>query len=365
MVDYGDSRTDYYDFLLVDPMTLQETGETVQTRTNAGNITFATSADNRYSAQFKFAQTLNTNRLVRVKHVVETASAQESETLGTFFLDGTTISADKKLLEVSCDGYSTLYRFTQDTLAQDFSRPKGYNVVQEVKELIEADGGIMRTLPGVNTEQLHTIDVWWEVGTNRASVLEQIAGWTNAVLDVDGNGYVTWGPYLDPMQRAVEYTFEDGINCVYLPGVDISDTRADAVNRVVAHFSRETKQDDPSKDNYDPYPLSDSVFVDLPDYDAYSYRVIGRRKTYDMDVSEPCSHDDLIAQATRYLYEHSGNVTYYQIEHLGVCNLRPGARVHYINSNDFEERIDCDCVVEEISMTLDKLCRCKTKLRRL
>ena len=129
----------------------------------------------------------------------------------------------------------------------------------------------------------------------------------------------------------MKYTFEAGSNCVYVPGVDISDTSADAVNRVLAYFSRSSKQDDPEKDNYDPYPLTDSVWVDLPEGHKFSYERIGRRRSYVMKLTEPCSHEELTAKAKRYLDENCGSVQYYEIEHVSIPTLRTGDVVRYIN----------------------------------
>ena len=359
MMDYGATRTDYYSYFLCDPITLTETGEQVDVVQDSGNVTYALDSDNYYSAKVTLHNTTIENKLLKIKHVVMVGDETDSETLGTFFVDGSSASAARGLVSRSVNCYSTLYRFTQDVLARDFSRPAGYNIVQEVRELIEADGGRLRVLPGVDTSRTHTIPIWFEVGTNRASVLEQIAAWTSCELGVDENGYITWGPYLAPEEKELSYTFEDGVNCVYVAGFDLEDTRSDAVNRVVAHFSRETKQTD------DPYPLSDSVYVDLPDTHPYSYKVLGRRKTYDMDVSDPCSHDDLMAQALRYLDEHKGSTQYYTIQHVGVPRLRPGQKVRYINRLDATLPLDMECIIEEMSMDLGKLNMCKTKLRMI
>lgn len=356
-MQYGRSRYDSYTFALVDPWTLCETGEIIETVEDTGNITWGSGTDNRVSASITVYGAYSGTNLIRIKHLVRVDEEEEFETLGTFFNDGSSADAIMGNVTMKLDCYSTLYRFTQDVLETDFSRPVGTVVVDEVRDLVEGNDGLLRVLPGVDTSQTHTLPMWWEVGTNRASILESLAEWTNCVLDVDEDGYITWGPYVEPMLRPLSYTFENGLNCVYLDGITIEDTHADAVNRVVAHFSRQSKNDD------DTLPLSDSVYVDLPESHPYSYRVIGRHKTYDLKVSDPCSHEDLTAQAQRYLDEHSGSTTYYEIQHVGVTGLRPGQRVRYINRSDTGSYIDTFCIVEEVSMDLGKNCLCDTKLR--
>lgn len=357
MLDYGQSRTDAYSYCLVNPFTLQETGEMLEGIEGDGNITFGTDTDNGYSASLTVMGSQTVNQLVRIKHTVTLDDgSQDAETLGTFFVDGTSSTWRRGIVTQSLQCYSTMYRLSQDVLESDFTRPAGYNIVQEVQELVEADGGLLRVLPGVETGREHTIDIWFDVGTNKKSVLDQIGSWTSCEVGVDDEGYITWGPYVAPLDRAVTYTFVNGQNCVYEPGMDLDDTRSDAVNRVVAHFSRESKASD------DPYGLADSVVVDLPDTEPYSYRVIGRHKTYDLEVSEPCTHDELTAQALRYLDSHKGSNTYIQISHVGIPRLRAGDVVRYINYEDGEQMVDRICMVDQISMTLGKLCMCSTKL---
>lgn len=357
MIDYGRSRTDTYSCHMVNPFTLQETGEMLDIVDGEGSVDYGNDTDNGCSASLTVVGRGTYNQLVRIKHVVTFEDgSQDAETLGTFFVDGTSSTCSRGITTSKLQCYSTMYRLSQDVLETDFARPAGYNIVTEVQELAETDGGIVRVLSGVNTGQKHTVDIWFDIGTNKKSVLDQIASWTNCELGVDDDGYLTWGPYVAPADRALTYTFVNGENCVYEPGMDLDDTRSDAVNRVVAHFSRESKQSD------DPYALSDSVVVDLADTEPYSYKVIGRHKTYDLDVSDPCSHDDLMAQALRYLDSHKGSNEYIQISHVGVPRLRAGNVVRYINYDDGDEPVDRICMVDQISMRLGKLNMCDTKL---
>ena len=191
--------------------------------------------------------------------------------------------------------------------------------------------------------------------------------WTGCEYGVDEDGYITWGKYIDPINRPLAYVFEDGENCVYKSGYQLDYGADDAYNRVVAHFARQSKQDDPSKDNYDPYPLSDSVYVDLPATHPYSYERLGRRKAFDLKVSDPCDHASLTAMAQRKLNEVSSSEPMLVIEHVSVPGLREGNLVQYINSTDPQmvPLYSVYAIVEEIQMELGRGCMCKTKLRCL
>lgn len=361
MTDWGASgRSDVFSFHLVDPFTLQETGEVIDMPEGTSTITWRWDATNRVSASLHLANATHDNKLVRVKQATTFADGeQHARTLGTFFVDGSSASALYGSVDRTVQGYSLLYRYTNDVLARDFARVAGTVIVDEVRDLVEIDGGNLRILPGVNTEQKHTIDIWFEVGTNRYDVLSTIARWTNCEIGIDPDGYVTWGPYETPESKAVSYTFEDGENCTYVAGFTLDDTGYEGINRVVAYFSRDSKQDD------DPYPLSDSVFVDLDASEAYSYERIGVRKSYLLSASEPCSHEELEAQAHRELFARKGGSKYITIAHVGIPDVTIGGVVRYINSRDASVPMDRTCLVEEISMTLKPGAPCKTKLRLL
>lgn len=361
MTDWGASgRRDEYSLHLVDPFSLMETGEVVDMIQGTGNITWRRDAENIVSASLHLANATHDDKLVRVKQATTFPNGeQHARTLGTFFVDGSSASALYGSVDRTVQGYSLLYRYTNDVLARDFARTAGTVIVDEVRDLVEIDGGNLRILPGVNQSQQHTIDIWFEVGTNRYDVLTTIARWTNCELGIDENGYVTWGPYTAPESKAIDYTFEDGANCTYKPGFDLEDTGYESINRVVAYFSRDSKQDD------DPYPLSDSVYVDLDASEAYSYERIGVRKSYLLSASEPCSHEELTAQAQRELFDRKGGVKYITIEHVGIPDVQVGSVVRYINGTDASVPMDRRCLVEEISMDLDNGAMCTTKLRLL
>lgn len=361
MTDWGMSgRVDSYSFSLVDPFSLVETGEKIDAEEGASTITWGVGTENVCSASLSLVGEDLGNRLVRVSHgILLPTGEQYQEVLGTFFVNSSRSKAVNKSVRQTCDSYSTLWRFTQDVLSTDIYKPRGYVVVDEAREIIEADGGKLVVMPGAHAEATHTMNVWWTIGTNKGDLLTNLANWTGNEIGVNDLGFITWSPYIPPETRPVSYSFEDGVNCVYKSGYELDDNRSDAVNRVVAYFS----SNEPQKDETPLYPYSDSVTVDLPDYHPFSYSSIGRRATYALNVSQPCSHSELESQATRYLYEHCGAQRFVTIENVGIPGLRVGQKVHYRNMHDSEEGVDGDYIVDQISMTLGPGAMCQTKLR--
>ena len=359
MTDWGASgRIDTFSLHEVDPFSLQETGNVIDSVDGEGSITWGTGTDNICSATLKVHGKVNRGKLIRVKHAINFPDGSSfGETLATLFIDQVTTKTTYGDYVLDLDCFSTLVRYTDDQTVQDFVRDIGTPVIDEVTYIVTVDGGHLRVLPGVDKTRKHTVPIWFPAGTNRAQLLNTLAGWTGNELGVDENGYVTWGPFQPYAARPVMYTFEDGANCTYLSGVDVTSTSSKAVNRVAARFSRETKDDS------DPYPLSDFAHVDLPASYPYSNQRIGRIKAHDLGNVDPCTHDELVAQCERYLYQNYGAVSYYEFQHVGIPGLKPGQRVRYVNSTDFPEPIDVTGIIEEISMSLNPGCMCKTKIR--
>ena len=322
MADWGASgRVDSYEFRLVDPFTLQETGETVSTIEGESQLSFNYYGDNIATGTI-VTDADDIGKLVRVYHTASVGGEEATEVLGTVFADSSTATAKHRSV---------------------------------------------RTLPSLRDEasRTHTVDIWFEIGTNKGEALRTICGWCGWELGVDPYGYVTVGAYTAPQDKAISYEFEDGESCTYAAGYDFSNTNAKAVNRCIAYFSRTSKQDDPDKDNYDPWPLSDSTFVDLPERSPFSYQRTGRHRTYVLKVGDACSHDDLVAQAQRYLDENSGAYYSFQIEHAGIPGLWVGDVVRYVNRRDGSKDIDLRLQVAEMQMTLGPGCMCKTTLREV
>ena len=362
-VDWGaPGRVDGYWFALVDPFTLQEV-DTIQLDESASSVTWSYSSENMGQATLDLAEGNyfhdGRQMMVRVVHSATIGDFVGSWYMGTFFVANVANNALHHHAHRKLTCYGPLYRFTQDVLEADWVRHKGDNVVEGIRWLVESNGGKLRVDTGVDTSSVHTHDFINVAGFNKGELLRTFAGWIGCEITCDYTGEIVLRPYESPYTKAPVYTFEDGENCVYLPGVNWEVNREEPINRVVAYFSREKKQDD------DPYPLSDSVSVDVPDSDGFSYRNSGRHRTQVIQVTEPCDHATLTAQAQRALDQRSAGEMCITIEHANVPFLQVGDCVRYINSHDdTNPNLVSTGIIEEMSVqSLGPFCMTKTKLK--
>ena len=335
--------------------------------------------DNFYSANISSLDPISLDRCIRLKHSIECDGEIREEVLGTFFVDTKPETALRKQITRKASCYSTLWRVMDDTLRSDFYRAYGENVVEAIEFIAQADGGLSRRGTNCATHRTFGRDIFFPLGDNKGRTMQTIAGWINNIVLPDPYGYLTIQEIPDPTTAAVEYVFEEGENCVYLPGATLDDTHADGYNRVIASWSRASVPKTARKDengNYvkdsdgntiydedDNFGLSGNVCVQLPATHPFSFERIGRNKTYHLKLTEPCSYADLESQALAFLNDHCGSTDYIEIEHLGVPGLRPYAVVMYRNNTDFEEPIVKRCQIVEMDMKLSYGCRTKTKMK--
>ena len=375
MVDWGaPGRVDWFTARTVDPFTLTEIDD-VYIEESASSVTYSYTSENHSEATIKLAEgdylgkseTVlqgTQQRMMRLYHHVSVGSFSNSYCMGTFFVANVTNNSlyGRQQRNLSC--YGPMYRFTQDYMAEDFVRSAGTNCVDNMRFIIEKHGGKLVLESDVDATRTHTRDVQIPVGFNLGEALNIYAGWIGCELVSGDDGTIVLRRYVPPRDRSPVYEFDEGSNCVYLPGIEFEVNRDDPINRVIAYFSREKKQDDPSKDNYDPYPLSDSCHVELNDANTFSYRNCGRYRTQVIQVSEPCSHEDLVAQAQRALDESSASILYLNIEHASIPWLRAGDCVRYVNNIDQGHPNVTTAIIEEMSLQgLGPMQTCKTKLR--
>lgn len=361
-VDWGASgRTDSYSFALVDPFTLGEVG-TMEAEESASSITYSYTSENHMQASLDVAlgdyMQDGYHRMVRVYHDVTVGGFSGRYSMGTFFVENVSNSALNGMERRKLSCYGPMWRYTQDVLARDFVRHVGDNVVDCIRDIIQYDGGKLSIGDGVDTSRTHTREIFFSVGYNRADTLNMYASWINCEIVSGYDGTIVLRGYTPPGDRLPIYTFENGANCVYLPGADVTTNRDEPINRVVAYFSRESKPDD------DPYPLSDSCYINVPESHPFSFERCGRRRTEVMQVSDPCDHETLVAQAQRRLDEGSAEITYVEIEHANVPFLKVGDCVRYVNGVDFKQGYETTAIIEEMSVqSLGPMCMTKTKLR--
>ena len=351
MRDYAQSgRNDHYTAFLVDPFTLNETGETIQLQDGSSSLTWNLYGDNILSGSLSMLNSTNNKKLVRIKHTMTFPDGEtETETLGTLFINNTGFNAKYKLITRNLDCYSTYWRFTQDSTMMDFFRPEGYNVVQAIRDIVEVDGGLLRVMPGVDVDRCFGNDIWFERKTVRSTVINTMAGWINAEVTIDPDGYIVLQPYVTPNQKPIKYTFESGYNCTYISVLDYEENLDGCYNRCVVAWSTSES--------------SNVIFEDLPASDPYSYESIGRKVTNYIDLTEETSEEDMRAMALDFLDRNHTSIEYVEIEAVYNPALKVGNVVRYINDTDYPTVVSLKCMITQIDMTLGNGCMCKIKMK--
>ena len=348
--DWGASgRTDEYSFFRVDPYTLANIEE-IDVDAENSSITWGLDTDNRVSATLHVLNDVVKDSMVRIVHTVEADGDTSTRTLATLFPETNGTSSTFGTADRAINCYGALWRHSHDYLRTDHAYGPGDNCIGVIKEIVEADGGQLYVHGDAPVERTHTKDLFWGVGTNKLEMIETIAGWIDAEIGVTPDGMVSVRAYVPPGRKPVSFEFVEGANCLYEPGIEWEDTRDDAINRVIAFYSTDEE--------------SDTACADLDPGHPYSAERIGRKKTYVMELSEPCTHEELVAKATNYLNEHAGSQVYIEITHAGVPGLECGQVVTYTNSIDYPDPISARFLVTEMSIdSLGPGCMTRTKMR--
>lgn len=336
MTDWAASgREDTYRCTLVDPFTLQDLRE-VEIDADACDFSRGYYTDNKTQATVVLAagadyRTSDVDRMVRVRQRTRIGDYDEERVLFTCFVKDAEFSEDEGEVARTLACYGPLLRYTEDCLVDDFQRCAGDNVVQSIRDLVEERGGMLSVSPDVDQSQVHTITYTpFEMGTAVSEAMNTIAGWIDCEIGDTPWGEVRLGPYQLPRDKGSRYTFEDGGNCVCLPGLTRTDNRGDRCNRAVMYYSRDSKQSDPSQDGYDPYPLFARADAQLAETSPFSWARCGRWRSYVEKVSEACSQESLQAKADRYVEENSQGIEYIEVSAANVPAVDVGCCVDFI-----------------------------------
>lgn len=349
MTDFGQSgRINTYGFYLVEPLTLRETGETLAVESGSGTITWDYLSDNKVSASFNVCEPITRDCLIRVKQLTQVGDEEFQTTLGTFFVDKMPQSSKYGLVKRKVNGYSYLWKYTQDVLSQDHFWPKGFKCWDAIREIVEWDSGHLTVSAGVDINRGFGQPIFFGVGTNRYKVISDIASWINCQIDVDPDGYIVLEPRFNPAYLSESYTFTPE-NCTYMSGIELDDLQGDAVNRVVVYYSNQDG--------------SGSATADLPSEHPFSFSHIGRRASMVEQVQDVLSKEELYNLAQQRLAENSVWDTRYEIQHVYIPGLTGGKTIRYINPYDYEREIDDHCIIEQMDMKLTPGAVCTTKLK--
>jgi len=363
LTDWGASgRRDTYSFDLVDPFTLAKTG-TLDAEPSACSLTWAYDSDNIVSGKVTEVNSDfrldGRDMLVRVNHHCECDGEVIDEALATMFVDNLDRTSRYRMTKRDLSLYGTLWRLSRDYLPSDFARAKGANVIDAIKSLVNTAGGRFSISQDAPTSRTFGANIGFPIASNRMEAIVTMAGWIGCEIGTNPRGWVTIAPYVDPAKRSVAYTFTDGENCTYKPGIDWDNKRSEPVNRVIAYFTRERKPSDEDAS----IPLSARCMVDLPEEYEFSYGRSGRYRTEVLRVSDYCTQAELESRAWSYLYANCGGPTSILVEHPRIPGVEVGAVVDYRNSVDDPDPVSVRCLVTQQS--IDRLgpgCMTQSKL---
>lgn len=358
MTDWAQSgRRDRYRFFAVDPFSLMELQE-IDCIPSECSITWGYYTDNKANADITVAEdsfAAMHGRLVRVTHTVTLpGGAEETETLGTFFVESAekTTGAEFPTRRLNC--YSTMWRMSKSALTSDHIWRAGDYCLAGLTRLMEGGGATVVPLEGADATRTHTMDGRFGVGDNRLQCATRYAGWCGWQIGVDDYGRQTIGAYVAPANRAPKTSFESGRNCVYLPSIKETGT-GELYNEVVALWSR---QSDPG----DNLGLSGSAYTSLDSANPMAYENCGARLTGVLKLAEPCTAAELRSRADEYLAQHDASIRYLEIEHVGIPHLRAGDTVLYSNEAAGDANLLCEITQMDVS-SLGPLMLTKSKLK--
>ncbi len=345
MTDWAASgRKDTFTCNLVNPFSLQDGREVAITGSKC-SLSWGYYTDNKLSGKIVLAEGDDfvqgeVAQMVRIRQKTELQGQTLERVLATMFVKSAELSISQGVKTRTLTCYGPLYRYTQDELIDDFQCVAGANIVQELSSLCTDRGGMVSVEPGVDRQMAHTVTTApFDLGTTVMSVLNTIAGWSDLEIGFTPWGQTRIGSYVLPSDKGVSYRYEEGRNCVRLPGVTHSDNRGDdRYNRVLAYFSRE--------DADDAYPLADSATAILGDGNPFSYARTGRWASHVEKVTEPCDHASLATKAQRVLEDNSGGIEYVEIEAVDVHPVAAGCAVEYV-----EDGAVMKCLVTQVETT--------------
>ena len=344
MTDWAKSgRVDTFSCHLVNPFSLSDVRE-VAIDGSKCSLSWGYYTDNRVSGKIVLAKGEDFEegevaQMVRLRQTTKVDGQVFSRILATMFVKSAELNIEGGVKTRTLNCYGTLYRFTQDELIDDFQCVSGANIIGEMSAFVTDRGGSVYVDPDVDKTRVHSVTTGlFELGSTISSCMNTIAGWANLEVSDTPYGEVRISNYILPANKGVAYTYREGSSCVRLPGITHSDNRGNSrYNRVLAYFSRESKQDD------DPYPLTDRAVATLGEGSPYSYQRCGRWCSHVEKVTDPCSHDDLKLKAQRILGENSGSIEYIEIEAIDVHDVTAGCCVNYV-----EDGSTVKCLVTQI-----------------
>lgn len=340
MVDWAASdRTERLRYELVDPFTLEDINKTIECDDASTSITCDCYGSCVMSASATAVDSTNVvdgyAKGVRIVQEIFVDGERRDRTIGTFLVDSAPSRSENGRTTRRMQLYAPMVRLSENSFTDDFSRDVGYSVVQEIREIVESEGCLLRVMPGVDESVKHTQPSFFEIGSAKADAIRQLAGWIGCRIGVDANGYVTLAPARDLSKASPSYVFEAGENCIYTPGFDWSDGGRDVLNRVVLYYTSDAG--------------TLRAYAELPDEAPFSRARTGRNRSSAQSVTEQPSGADLAELAKRALSDGSAALATIEITAAQNPTLAVGDVVRFVD--EIDARIDVLAMVEKIDTT--------------
>lgn len=189
----------------------------------------------------------------------------------------------------------------EDLVAGTYALNTGTNVVDAIRQVIDDAGETNHSIspdPRVLTGPLT-----WQAGTSRLVIVQDLLKLINfAPLSVDGWGAYVGTPYVDPKDRAVSRTFEEGLSSIHLPTFQVTRDVASTPNRLIGVASTSGAGLVVTADNDDP---------DSPYSITARNRVIARSEDFEAVNLETLAAlvarrmRELMAPASVVVFEHA------------------------------------------------------------
>ncbi|MDR3052864.1 MAG: hypothetical protein LBU48_03250 [Coriobacteriales bacterium] len=231
------NREDICYGVLVDPVNLDKEFE----RVDIGEFSISSNyyTDERVSGQISPPPSFRPvgNRLLRIYMESTAQNGERAKTeLGTFFMrrTQTTLSKGAKVRDIEL--HSTIWKYVNDWCLADYLWPAGTDALAALMSQRNKTIGTIDDIRGVKPVRLRE-PVAWQSGTNALKIANWFADYLGAeALNVDTHGRIFITPYILPDKRPVVWTFEDGVNCMYVDEYIVDSNEDDIPNYVAINL---------------------------------------------------------------------------------------------------------------------------------
>lgn len=227
-------RIDTFEFEILSPNNYEKTIGYL-TGVKGGRLNFGYDTDLKVSGSLDISSSEYIDScIVRVHYKPRLSTSQSKDIiLATCFAYTGNMKFDKGRYTGSIELVSTLARYTDDVLQQNFTIGKNKTYKNELKRLFkrEATGGKYKFGSNVSDKKCTSAKLF-EHNKSPMEVIQAVAKGLDARVDVDPNGTMVFEKYFAPSKRSCAYELPTGEYSVTLPEVEITDGKPDMPNRV-------------------------------------------------------------------------------------------------------------------------------------